>query len=78
MHGRGRKTGSEPAFRRTTAEHVYTIEAAHNPEVAGSNPAPVTQKGPGNRAFLLERIVSVFTCAAVPQALGGDDLLLPW
>ena len=24
---------------------------AHNPEVAGSNPAPATQKGPGNRAF---------------------------
>ena len=47
------KTGSEPAFRRNEAEHVYTIEAAHNPEVAGSNPAPATQKGPGNRAFLL-------------------------
>jgi hypothetical protein len=36
------------------------IEAAHNPEVAGSNPAPATEKGPGNRVFLLERIVSVF------------------
>jgi hypothetical protein len=35
-----RKTGSEPAFRRDTAEPVHTIEAAHNPEVAGSNPAP--------------------------------------
>jgi hypothetical protein len=29
----------EPAFRRNTAACVYTIEAAHNPEVAGSNPA---------------------------------------
>jgi len=24
----------------------------HNPEVAGSNPAPATSKGPGNGAFL--------------------------
>jgi hypothetical protein len=44
----------EPAFRRNTAAGVDTIEAAHNPEVAGSNPAPATQKGPGNRAFSLE------------------------
>jgi hypothetical protein len=29
------------------------IEPAHNPEVAGSNPAPATKKGPGNRAFLV-------------------------
>ena len=43
-----RKTGSEPAFRRNTAERVHTIEAAHNPEVAGSNPAPATHKGPVN------------------------------
>jgi hypothetical protein len=34
------KIGSEPAFRRNTAERVYIIEEAHNPEVAGSNPAP--------------------------------------
>jgi hypothetical protein len=27
------KTGSEPAVRRNTAERVYTIEAAHNPEL---------------------------------------------
>jgi hypothetical protein len=32
---------------------VYIIEAAHNPEVAGSNPAPATHKGPGNGAFCL-------------------------
>jgi hypothetical protein len=49
----GGKSCSEPAFRRNTAERVYAIEAAHNPEVAGSNPAPATRKGPGNRAFLL-------------------------
>jgi hypothetical protein len=30
---------------------VHTIEAAHNPEVAGSNPAPATREGPGNGAF---------------------------
>jgi hypothetical protein len=29
------------------------IEVAHNPEVAGSNPAPATAKGPGNGAFSL-------------------------
>jgi hypothetical protein len=34
------KAGSDPAFRRNEAERVYIIEAAHNPEVAGSNPAP--------------------------------------
>ena len=34
------QSGSEPAFGRNTAERVYTIEVAHNPEVAGSNPAP--------------------------------------
>jgi hypothetical protein len=27
-----RRTGSEPAFTRNTAERVYMIEAAHNPE----------------------------------------------
>jgi len=29
------------------------IEAAHNPEVASSNPAPATEKGPGTGAFLV-------------------------
>jgi hypothetical protein len=38
------KTGPEPAFRRNTAACVYPIEAAHNPEVAGSNPASATEK----------------------------------
>jgi hypothetical protein len=45
------KTGSEPAFRRNTAERVYTIEAAHNPEVAGSNPAPATGRAPETGLF---------------------------
>jgi hypothetical protein len=43
--------GSEPAFQRNTAERMYIFEAAHNPEVAGSNPAPATAKGPHLRAF---------------------------
>jgi hypothetical protein len=40
------RSGLEAAFRRNTAERVYLIEAAHNPEVAGSNPAPATEKAP--------------------------------
>ena len=44
-------SGLEPAFRWNEAAHEYTIEAAHNPEVAGSNPAPATAEGPGNGAF---------------------------
>jgi hypothetical protein len=44
-------SGLEPAFRRNEAAHEDTIVAAHNPEVAGSNPAPATAKGAGNGAF---------------------------
>ena len=36
------QSGSERAFLRNEAERVYTSEAAHNPGVAGSNPAPAT------------------------------------
>ena len=39
-----RLSGLDSAFRRTTAERAYTIEEAHNPEVAGSNPAPAIEK----------------------------------
>jgi hypothetical protein len=50
------KSCSEPAFRRNKAERVDTIEAAHNPEVAGSNPAPAMNESPdalplGGRGF---------------------------
>ena len=38
------QSGSQTAFRRNTAERAYMIEAAHDPEVAGSNPAPATRK----------------------------------
>src|SRR5262249_42283296 len=46
------KTRSEPAFRRNTTEPVYRTEPAHNPEVAGSNPAPATDKGAERRLCL--------------------------
>src|SRR5215212_10315098 len=48
----GCQSGSEPAFRRNTAERVYRIDAAHNPEVAGSNPAPATTKALLGGAFV--------------------------
>ena len=51
-----RQSGSEPAFRRNTAKHVYTIEAAHNPEVAGSKCRPATSKAPDG-AFAFPRQV---------------------
>jgi hypothetical protein len=53
------QSGSESAFRRNTAEHVYTIAAAHNPEFAGSNPAPATAKRPWKGPFPLEATVTV-------------------
>src|SRR5262245_52279581 len=42
--------GSESAFRWNAAERLYLIAPAHNPEVAGSNPAPLLE-GPGDGAF---------------------------
>jgi hypothetical protein len=64
---RRRETGSGSAFRRNTAERVCMIEAAHNPEVAGSNPAPATGKGPGDKAF---SFASPWRCCAPLQAHG--------
>jgi hypothetical protein len=46
-------SGFKPAFRRNTAARVYAVVAAHNPEVAGSNP-PRYLEGPENGAFLVE------------------------
>ena len=46
----------EPAFRRNEAARVYPSEAAHNPEVAGSNPAPRYSKGPAKRGFCRRRL----------------------
>jgi hypothetical protein len=46
------------------------IEAAHDPEVAGSNPAPATSKGPGNGpfAFWVNYALSVSACSHSRQA----------
>jgi hypothetical protein len=46
-----RATRREPTFRRSTAACVCTIEAAHNPEIAGSNRAPATSKAPRTGPF---------------------------
>src|SRR6266536_2275355 len=43
--------GSERGFRRNTAERVYPTEAAHNPEVACSSPAPATRRPPVTGPF---------------------------
>src|SRR5512132_3218755 len=52
VHARSRpKTGPEPAFRRNTAAPVYRSDAAHHPQVAGSNPAPATEKAPETGPF---------------------------
>ena len=70
------KTGSDPAFRRNEAERVYIIEAADNPEVAGSNPAPATAKGAGNGAFRFPRFVicgpDVLAELAAPARLAAE------
>jgi hypothetical protein len=50
-------SGLEPAFRWNTAERVYIVEAAHNPEVAGSNPAPATNEGPRKRGLALDLLL---------------------
>ena len=39
------RSGLGRAFRRNTAARLYLIEAPHNPEVAGSNPAPAISRG---------------------------------
>src|SRR5829696_6248194 len=48
----GCQSCSETALRRNTTERVYRVEAAHNPQVAGSNPAPATGKAPETGPFL--------------------------
>jgi hypothetical protein len=70
-----RPAGSEPAFRRNTAAGVTSIGAAHNPEVAGSNPAPpATGKAPETGPFYLgSRPV---TPRPVTSAVDGDQQVL--
>jgi hypothetical protein len=43
--------GLESALRRNAAAGLASLEPAHNPEVAGSNPAPATRKAPQTRGF---------------------------
>jgi hypothetical protein len=62
-----RKTGSEPCVSAEYGEHVYSIEAAHNPEVAGSNPAPRYWKGPLSRAFLMGGNPRACGCATLSR-----------
>jgi hypothetical protein len=64
-----RQSGLEPAFRRNTAERVYLTEAAPNPEVAGSNPAPATHGGPGDRG--VSRRLSLWPAAICKRFAGG-------
>src|SRR5919198_4116265 len=54
-HSRGRVTRPGHCYtrRRDAGWSSQVARRAHNPEVAGSNPAPATAKGPGNGAFLL-------------------------
>ena len=40
----GCRFGSQPVFLRNPEERGYTSGEAHNPEVAGSNPAPLSKK----------------------------------
>ena len=70
------KTGSEPAFRRNTAERVYLFEAAHNPEVAGSNPAPLLRKASETGPFLCRLRTRSQLLQAFLQAPQGHEGLL--
>ena len=61
-------SGLESRLRRTTAERVYTSEPAHNPEAAGSNPAPAIGKAPGNGAFRISEKMTAINRRARTQA----------
>jgi hypothetical protein len=55
------------------AERVHVFEAAHNSEVAGSNPAPATTQGAGDGfigAADVERAVRFYS-----DVLGGEIVL---
>jgi hypothetical protein len=54
-------------------ERVYAIEAAHNPEVAGSNPAPASVKRPRKRGLLL-RLESEMRQHPKPQTRMNKEL----
>jgi len=63
------QSGWERALRRNTKKPRHLVEAAHNPEVAGSNPAPATFKGPGDRAFFCRGTNALLVLQALLQAL---------
>jgi hypothetical protein len=69
------KTGSSPTFRRNTAERVYTFEAAHNPEVAGSDPAPATAKRPRKRGLSLKAVDTARTASVSASAFGCREIV---
>jgi hypothetical protein len=46
----------EPALRRNAAARLPSLEAADNPEVAGSNPAPATEEAPETGLFRAPRM----------------------
>jgi len=50
---RGRPQRVEHRPTTLSWRHLTWQRSSHNPEVAGSNPAPATSKGPGNGAFRL-------------------------
>ena len=45
---------------------MYTIEAAHNPEGTGSNPAPATEKAPETGAFRVCWASAIHADGALP------------
>ena len=52
--------------------HETEVEQrAHNPKVAGSNPAPATEKGRGNRPFSRYWPRTGFLSGGIPMASGG-------
>jgi hypothetical protein len=69
----GAGTAVHPAFRRNTAERAYTIEAAHNPDVAGSNPAPAMTL---RKTLLIAGFFFVrgWGDAMNPRQMRGDEL----
>ena len=56
---------------RNEAAYEYTIEAAHNPEVAGSNPAS-TSKGPGMAFLLHPRSADVASASSIAACSGSS------
>src|SRR5262245_21528435 len=79
------ESGQEPAFTRNEAERVYLIEAAHNPEVAGSNLPPLHEKALETGPFRLmrqgrprsgrERGIQLGECLGAALVGGGHQVL---